>query len=118
MALVFNSKTYNANSFLGNVVSYLGALHTVSIKDILRMAATAAKASVTFSGVGRTEAKLTRTLALTGALTSTGDAIITISVSVPVGFAGADVDSLLNDTGALVSSASFKEHVKTGKTNF
>lgn len=118
MSLVFNTKTYNADSFKENAVGYIGAAKTVSVKDDLSLARTKPKPTLLFSGLGRTQAKLTRTLSLTGALTPTGDAIADLNIQVPVGYASADVDALLNDFGALVSSADFKAHVKTQKTNF
>lgn len=118
MSLTFNTKTYNADSFQQNAVGYIGAAKTVSVKDDLSLKRTAPKPTAVFSGVGRTEAKLTRTLVLTGALTPSGEAIVDISVSVPVGYASADVDALLNDMGALLSSASFKTHVKSQQVSF
>lgn len=118
MALTFNAKTFNADSYQKDQVGYIGALKSVTIKDDLRLARTAPKPSATFSGVGRTNAKLTRTWTLTGALTPTGDAIISIDVSVPAGFASADVDALLNDFGALVSGADMKTHVKSQKVAY
>lgn len=118
MALVFNAKTYNADSYQKDIVGYIGAAKTVTVKDDVRMARTAPKQTSTFSGLGRTSAKLTRTFTLTGALTAVGDAIITVDVAVPVGYAAADVDALLNDMGALVSSATFKTHVKSQQITF
>lgn len=118
MSLIFNAKTYTADSFQQNTVGYIGAAKTVSIKDDTVLRRTAPKATDVFSGVGRTSAKLTRTLTLTGAKTATGDTIGDVSISVPVGAAGADVDALCNDLGALVSSASFKLHVKNQQINF
>lgn len=118
MALTFNTKTYTADSFQKDVVAYVGAAKTVSIKDDLKLARTAPKPSSTFSGLGRTSCKLTRTLSLTNALTPTGDAIITTEVSVPVGYTSADVDALLNDHGALISGADFKTHVKSQKISY
>lgn len=113
MALTVNAKTYTADSFQQNQVGYIGASKTVTVKDDIVLKRTQPKATAVFSGVGRTEAKLTRTLTLTGALTPTGDGIVAISVSVPAGFASADVDALLNDFGSFLSSASFKTHVKS-----
>lgn len=113
MALTINAKTYNADSYGKDSVGYIGSAKTVSVKDDVRLARTAPKPSVSFSGVGRTQAKMTRTLTLTGALTPTGDAICAIDVSVPVGYTAADVDTLLNDMGAFLASASFKTHVKS-----
>lgn len=118
MALTFNTKTYNANSFNANSVDYIGASKTVTVKDDLSLRRTAPKATSVFSGVGRAQAKLTRTLSLTGALTPTGDAIINCDVSVPVGYTAADVDALLNDFGAMISGAEMKTLVKSQKINY
>lgn len=118
MALTINAKTFTADSFSKDSVSYIGTLKTVSVKDDVRLARTAPKSTSVFSGVGRTQAKLTRTFTLTAALTPTGDAICSIDVSVPVGFASADVDSLLNDMGSFLASASFKTHVKSQQISY
>lgn len=118
MSLVFNTKTYTADKFGTDAVGYNGAAKTLSVSDDLQMSRVAPKPTTTFSGVARTQAKMTRTLTLTGALTPTGQAILTINVSVPVGAASADIDALLNDMGALLSGADFKTHVKTQKISY
>lgn len=118
MSLTVNAKTYTADSFQQNAVGYSGANKTVSVKDDIALRRTAPKATDVFSGVGRTSAKLTRTLALTGAKTLTGDCICEIAVSVPVGYTAADVDAVLNDMGSFLSSADFKAHVKSLKVSF
>lgn len=118
MSLTINAKTYTADSFQQSQVGYIGSAKTVSVKDDVALKRVNPKPTSIFSGVGRTTTKLTRTLTLTGALTPTGDAIIEVNVSVPVGYAGADVDSLLNDMGAFVASATMKTHVKSQQINF
>lgn len=118
MSITFNTKTYTADSFQKDQVGYIGAVKTVTVKDDLKLSRSAPKPTAVFSGVGRTVAKLTRTLTLTGSLTPTGDAIIEVSVSVPVGYTAADVDALLNDMGALVSGADMKTHVKSQKVSY
>lgn len=118
MALTINAKTYNADRFNNDSVGYIGSLKTVSVKDDVTLKRTAPKATDTFSGLGRSSAKLVRTLTLTGAKTLAGDAMVEINVNVPVGYAGADVDALLNDMGAFLASASFKTHVKSQQINF
>jgi hypothetical protein len=118
MSLTINAKTYTADSFGANAIGYIGSLKTVSVKDDVSLKRTAPKPTSVFSGVGRTSAKLTRTLTLTGALTPASDALVDISVSVPVGFTGADVDALLNDMGSFLASASFKTHVKAQQINY
>lgn len=118
MSLTINAKTYTLDQVQNGLVGYIGTLKTVSVKDDVVLKRTAPKPTSVFSGVGRATSKMTRTLALTGALTPSGDGIVEINVSVPVGFAGADVDSLLNDMGAYLASADFKTLVKTQKINF
>jgi hypothetical protein len=118
MTLSINAKTYTGNNFAANSVGYNGPTKTASSKDDAQLVQTAPKPTDSFSGLGRTRAKLTRTLTLTGAKTTTGDAIITIDVAVPVGYTGADVDTLLNDMGAFLASATFKTHVKTPQISF
>lgn len=118
MSLTINAKTYTADAFGSAAVGYIGSLKTVSVKDDVRLSRVAPKPTSTFSGVGRTNAKMTRTLTLTGALNPTWDAILDISVTVPVGYASADVDSLLNDMGSFLASASFKTHVKSQQISY
>lgn len=118
MSLTINAKTYTADSFNTSQIGYIGASKTVSVKDDVVLKRTAPKPTSVFSGVGRTSAKLTRTLTLTGALTPTGDGMVEINVSVPVGYTAADVDALLNDMGSFLASASFKSHVKAQQLSF
>jgi len=118
MSLTINAKTYTADSFQANQVGYIGAGKTVSVKDDVVLRRTAPKATDVFSGVGRTSSKLTRTLSLTGAKTPTADMIGDVSISAPVGYTAADVDTFLNDLGAFISSASFKAHVKSQQVAF
>lgn len=118
MSLSINAKTYTADSYQQNTVGYIGSAKTVSVKDDVVLKRAGPKPTAVFSGVGRTEAKLTRTLTLTGALSPTGDAILSISVSIPVGAASADVDSMLNDMGAFLAAATFKTHVKSQQITF
>lgn len=118
MALTVNAKTFTADKIGPDAVGYLGPAHTMSVLDDIQLSRVAPKPTITFSGVGRSQAKLSRTFTLTGALTPNATAICSISVSVPVGYAGADVDSLLNDMGSFLSSADFKTHVKNQKINF
>lgn len=118
MSATVNAKTYAADSVGPNLVRYAGPAHTASIQDVLSLGRTAAKPTAAFSGVVRSDGKLTRTLTLTGALTPTGTAILEIKTSVPVGAASADIDILLNDGGAFLASATYKDIVKKSAINF
>jgi len=112
MTLSINAKTYTGDSFQKDSVGYTGPSNTLSIKDYVKLSRVAPKPSVTFSGVARVEAKLTRTLTLTGALTPTWDAIFAVPVSIPVGAASADIDTMCADMGAWIASAAFKNLCK------
>jgi hypothetical protein len=118
MPLTVNAKTYSADSVGPNLVSYAGPAHTASVSDKIALGRTSAKPTSLFSGVVRTDGKLTRTLTLTGALTPTGTAILEIKTSVPVGTPAADIDSMLNDMGAFLASATYKDIVKKSAINF
>lgn len=118
MSLIFNTKTYTADAFEKDTVGYIGSAKSVTIKDDLKLTRAAANPSATFSGQGKSEAKLTKTLTLTGAKTPTGDIILKCQVFSPVGAAGADIDSALNDFGALISGADVKTFVKSQKICF
>lgn len=113
MSLTVNAKTYTGDSYSANAVGYAGPAKTLTTKDDLRVARVLAKPTSVFSGVARQSFKLTRTHTLTGALTTVGDSISEMSFSIPVGTAGADVDTICADLGAFIASAAFKTMVKT-----
>lgn len=118
MSLTVSAKTYTLDSVGPNVVAYAGPAHTSSVDDKVHIGRTHAKPTAVFSGVVRSDGKLTRTLTLTGALTPTAKAILEIKTSIPVGAAGADIDSMLNDMGAFLASATYKDIVKKSAINF
>jgi hypothetical protein len=112
MSLTVNAATYAVDSSGANVYTYAGPAKTLTVKDDVRLLRIDPKPTATFSGVCKTSMKITRTLTLTGALTPTWDAIVEVSVSVPVGFTAANVDTLLSDVGAFVASAQMKTLAK------
>lgn len=118
MSATVNLKTYALFSASPNLVGYAGPANTASVKDRLNIGRTVAKPTSVFSGVTRSDGKMTRTLTLTGALTPTGEAILEIKTSIPVGAASADIDVLLNDMGAYLASAEYKTIVKNSQINF
>lgn len=118
MSLTINAKTYTADSFQTDQVGYNGPNQTLTAKDKATMRRIMPKPTAVFSGVSRAYGRLTRTLALTGALTPTADAYVSIEVMVPVGAASADIDTLLNDMGAFLASAQYKTHVKVPQVSF
>lgn len=118
MSLTFNTKTYTADSFQQNSVGYFGPAHTNTVKDDLALSRSPARATTVSSGVNRTKFKLVRTVTLTGAIQAQGELAVIIEVLDPVGTANADIDALLNDSGAWLAGADAKTHVKTTKINY
>lgn len=108
MAITLNTLAYNQDSFVSsNKVLYTGPDNTFSVKDQLTLSRTAPKATTTFAGVARAEAKRTKTVTL--ADSSTAEAIVTISCSLPVGMAKADADALRDDIGDFAISTDAEE---------
>lgn len=98
MAITLNTLAYNQDSFVSNnKVLYTGPSHSFSVKDVISLGRTAAKPTATFAGVARSETKRTKTVVLNGDASTTGEAIVTLTTSFPVGMAEADADSLVND---------------------
>lgn len=118
MPLVFNTKTYTADSFGVNVVGYIGAAKSASVKDDFVLRRVEPKPTATFSGVSRVSAKLTRTLTLTGSLTPKGEGIIEISMSIPVGAATADIEAMLDDVASFGATTDASSFVQTRKISF
>lgn len=118
MPLIFNTKTYTASSYGPGKTQYQGPAHTVTVKDMLSLSAVPAKPTQTFSGLARATAKYDRTATLTGALTPSAQASLTLDAAIPIGMAAADVDSMCNDFAAYVSSADFKNLLKKQQINY
>lgn len=118
MSLTINAKTVSADGGTQNVVGYVAPAHTLSWKDDLRLARTLPKPTSLFSGVARGQSKWVRSFTLTGAATTVHDGILDLSTSFPVGAAGADIDSLINDFAAWLAHASFKTFVKNQTITF
>jgi hypothetical protein len=105
------SITLNANAYANDVARspdsyrYLGPNNTFGTKDYLDTYRTAPKPTPTFSGVGKAEAKLTRTL--TDGTDEVGNGIISVSTSFPVDADIAEVEAMITDLGTwlLTSSA-------------
>lgn len=116
MAISFDTKTYNADGYTANAATYIGPAKTGTVKDDLRLSRTAAKATATYSGNNRRQAKYVRNYPLTGALTSRADLIGDCNFSVPVGVADADVDAYATSLSAFFATAAFKTFLKTGQT--
>lgn len=116
MALTINAKAYALDSqSSANAVVYAGPLKTFGVKDDCVLARTFPKPTATYAGKSRTEAKLTRTLTLADG--KKDDAIFSLSTSVPVGAATADVEAMLDDLAAWLATAAASDLVQKLKVN-
>mgnify|MGYP001140973330 CR=1 FL=1 len=109
----FNSKTYKLDSSTANSATYRGPGQTLSIRDQLQLSRQRIKTSAAYSGTSRGNATLTRTVPLTGALTPTGVASLSVDPALPVGMADADQDALIADFRGFVASSEFATWVKS-----
>jgi hypothetical protein len=115
MTITLNTKAYNADvPSSPNSAPYLGPANTFTTVDKIDLYRTMPKATKEFSGIARSRVKLSRTIALTGALTSSGPLVIDTNYNVPVGAASADVDTALADIAAANGQQWVKDLVKTG----
>lgn len=104
MSITLNTVAYSQDSFeTPNKVRYVSPTHTFTAKDILSLSRVAPKPTPDFAGVARAEAKRTKTVTLADG--SKAEAIVTISCSLPVGMAEADVTALRDDVGDFAISA-------------
>jgi hypothetical protein len=118
MAIVINTKTYTANKFNGASVGYFGPNNSALAQDKMFMSSSDSKGNSVYSGDVRATVRFFRTFTLVGARTPTGEAYVDVPVKIPKGAASADIDALLNDVGAFLSSADGKTFVKSQKTNW
>ncbi len=114
MSMTINTKTFTADVPSGpNAQPYTGPANTLSVVDRVDLQRTYPKPTGTFSGVGRSRYKQSRTLTLTGALTTTGLATIDVNINIPVGAASADVDTLLADLASFMALQAAKDLAKS-----
>jgi len=101
MTITVNTKAYVADvASSPNSIPYKGPGATLSNLDQFDLYRTTPKPTKEFSGMARSRVKLSRTLTLTGALTSKGPLTIDVQINVPVGASGTDVDDALDDIAA------------------
>jgi len=104
MTITLNTLAYSQDaSVTRDKVEYTGPSNTFAIKDKLSLARVAPKPTLTFDGVARAEVKRTKTVTLANG--KTADAIVTATVSFPVGMAKADADALRDDVGDFLIGA-------------
>nr|URG15829.1 MAG: coat protein [Leviviridae sp.] len=118
MSLTINTKPFNLDTVSANGTLYVGPAHSFSSKDVLGLGRQPIKSSATFSGMSRGNAKLTRSHALTGAVTEKGDSFVAAEFGIALGTADADVEALVEDFAAYVSSQAFLDQAKKRAVNF
>jgi len=118
MSLSPGAATFSPDSYQKDQVGYTGVLKTNTVKDDIVLRRLDPKPTPLFSGVARRGCKFVRTLTLTGALTPTADIIFDVSVSVPVGAASGDLDTVIALFAAMVAEADFASLVKSGKITY
>jgi hypothetical protein len=107
MSLTVNAKSYDFDSQrTPDSVRYNGPSQTLSVKDHVDLKRTAPKPTATFCGVGRGNAKLTRTT--TDGTDPIGDGILEIALSVPRDSARAEQEALIDDMAAWLATAAAK----------
>lgn len=107
MALTLNTRTYDADRYSPDSVSYTGPAHTFSNRDTAELKRVNPKPTKDFLGVAKPTFKLTKTFTLSDGTKK--DAIVMLSGSLPVGMTSIQTDSLLADIAAFAASTSCKD---------
>lgn len=117
MSITVNTKAYVADvSPNANTTVYRGPAATFGVKDQLLLARTAPKPTAVYPGNARSRLKFTRSLEYSTGLFA--DAIIEVSVSLPVGVSSGAVDSLRDDMGDLLIASTADEIIRLHKLTF
>lgn len=102
--MLLNTRTYTVDRTNPDSVKYVGPANTLSVSDTLEMKRVYPKPTATFAGVARPTAKRVKTVTLNGDAATVADYIISVSGSMPVGMAEADIDAGLADMAAFFGS--------------
>jgi len=112
MSLTINTKTYDEDSQLSaNGIRYAGPAQTLQTNDLCDLKRTRPQATLDNPGAGRGQIKLTRTMT-DGTSVIALDGLLDITWRIPADADETEIDALLNDAGALLSSAVGKDIVK------
>lgn len=108
MSLTFNTKVFKLDRTLPDTNTYAGPTKTLSVVDKIDFKRVMPKPTSTFVGVARPSLKRTRSSVVNAISGARLPAIIEVSGSLPVGMTDADIDDLLADTVAALTSADGK----------
>lgn len=115
--MLFNTRTYNADSITADKVIYAGPAHTFTTADLLQLARVYPKPTKDFAGVARPQIKRTKSVVTNATTGERHNAIVDISGSLPVGMADADIDAMLADIAAWINTADAKALFKSLDVN-
>jgi hypothetical protein len=102
--MLINTRTYNVDRVQPDAVQYTGPANTITLKDRFEMKRAYPKASGTYLGVAKPQAKLTKTVTVNAVTGAVADRILNIGGSVPVGTSDADIAMLADGAAFLASS--------------
>lgn len=107
--MLYNTRTYNLDRYNSpDSVSYTSVTHTPASKDTLTLSRTYPKPQKDFAGVAKPYFRQLKTVVVNATTGEKQDLILFIGGSVPVGTPSADVDGILADAAAWISTADAK----------
>lgn len=112
MPLTINTRAYTVDTVAAQAVTYRDPSATALLPSTFRLARTDPKPTANFPGVSKTEAKVTKRVAVNGV---TWPALLYVGSSTPAGMADADLDLLIADFRSYVASTAFVDLIKGGK---
>ena len=112
--MLYNTRTYSLDRYNSpDSVSYTSAAHTPASKDQLTMSRTYPKPTKDFLGVQKPYFKQLKTVVVNATTGEKQDLILYVGGSVPVGTPSADVDAVLADMAAWISTSDAKSLFKS-----
>lgn len=112
--MLYNTRTYNLDRYNSpDSVSYAGAGHMPSSKDVITLARAYPKPTKDFLGVAKPMFKFTKSVIVNASTGEKQDMIFTVGASVPVGTPTADVDAALADIAAWINTNDSKALFKS-----
>lgn len=116
--MLYNTRTYTLDRYNSpDSVAYAGSAHSPIAKDSLTLARTYPKPIKGFLGVAKPYFKQVKTVTVNATTGEKQDLIIYVGGSVPVGTPAADVDAVLTDIAAWISTADAKALFKSLDVN-
>lgn len=112
MALTINTRTYNTDRVLPDAVTYVGPAHTLSANDKFELKRVLPKPTKDFAGVAKPSLKQTKAVVIDAVSGAKADVIFTLSASLPVGVAAADVDASFADFVSACGTTAVKDAFK------